>query len=118
VDVNNNAVIQITSVTQDEATCGLGDGDTPIDAIIKPDGTVLLRAERSGKGNGRVYHIHFTAYDIEGSCSHVVTVGVPREKSGKKSIIIDGGELVDSTKSVCIPHGHHGDGDDDDDDSH
>ena len=30
------------------------------------DGTVLLRAERAGNGNGRVYHIHFTASDFEG----------------------------------------------------
>ena len=44
VDPNNNATITITGVTQDEPTNGLGDGDTAIDAIINPDGTVLLRA--------------------------------------------------------------------------
>ena len=96
VDPNNNATIRITSVTQDEATNGQGDGDTAIDAIINADGTVLLRAERSGKGNGRVYHIHFTASDFEGSCSHVVTVSVPHDKRG--DVAIDGGELFDSTR--------------------
>ncbi len=95
VDPNNNATITITGVTQDEATNGLGDGDTAIDAIINADGTVLLRAERSGKGNGRVYHIHFTATDFEGSASGVVKVTVPHSK--KTSIAIDGGERFDST---------------------
>ncbi len=96
MDPNNNATIQITSVTQDEATNGLGDGDTAIDAIINNDGTVLLRAERSGKGNGRVYHIHFTASDLEGSVSGVVTVCVPHSKATDAAI--DGGELFDSTR--------------------
>jgi hypothetical protein len=95
VDPNGNANIRITSVTQDEATEGLGDGDTAIDAIINGDNTVLLRAECSGKGNGRVYHLHFTASDIEGSCSYVVTVSVPHSK--KTDVAIDGGELFDST---------------------
>ena len=49
--VPSDVTITIDGVTQDEATNGLGDGDTPIDAVINADGTVLLRAERSGKGN-------------------------------------------------------------------
>lgn len=93
-DPNNNATITITGVTQDEATNGLGDGDTPVDAIINPDGTVLIRAERAGNGNGRVYRIHFTAADLEGSSSGVVTVSVPRDK---KSVAVDGGALHVST---------------------
>ena len=76
-DPNNNATITITGVTQDEPTNGLGDGDTAIDAVINGDGTVLLRAERSGKGDGRVYRISFTASDLEGSTSGVVKVSVP-----------------------------------------
>jgi K319-like protein/putative Ig domain-containing protein len=99
-----NATITIDKVTQDEATNGLGDGDTPIDAVIthKPgsDDTLLLRAERSGKGNGRVYHVHFTASDPESralgnSPTGVVTVTVPHDK--KTDAAIDGGELFDST---------------------
>jgi hypothetical protein len=70
-DPNTNATITIDQVTQDEPTNGLGDGDTAVDAIIKADGTVLLRAERSGGGDGRVYHVHFTASDPEGSASGV-----------------------------------------------
>jgi len=88
-DVGNNATITITEVTQDEPTNGLGDGDTAIDAIINGDGTVLLRAERSGKGDGRVYRISFTASDLEGSSSGMVTVSVPQ--SVKKPAIDSGG---------------------------
>jgi chitinase len=91
---DNEVTITITSVTQDEPTSRGGDGDTPIDAMIHANGTVLLRAERSGNGNGRVYHVHFTASAPGGSASGMVTVVVPRNKGGKA---IDGGELYDST---------------------
>jgi chitinase len=94
-DPDNNATITIDSVFQDEPTNGQGDGDTDIDAFINADGTVLIRAERSGNGDGRVYHIHFTASDLEGSASGVVTVSVPKKK---KATAIDGGELFDSTQ--------------------
>lgn len=94
-DPNNNATITITSVKQDEPTNGLGDGDTAIDAIINGDGTVLLRSERSGKGDGRVYRIYFTAADGEGSASGVVIVRVPH--SVKKTAIDSGGHY-DSTR--------------------
>ena len=40
------------------------------------------------------YHIHFTASDLEGSASGVVTVSVPHKR---KSTAFDGGELYDST---------------------
>ena len=93
-DPDDNATITIDSVTQDEPTNGLGDGDTATDAIINADGTVLLRAERSGKGDGRVYHIHFTAADLEGSASGVVDVCVPHNR---KRAAVDGGGLHDST---------------------
>lgn len=95
-DPNNNATISITGVTQDEPTNGLGDGDTAIDAVISADGgTVLLRAERAGNGNGRVYRVSFTASDPEGSVSGVVIVTVPH--SAKKPAI-DSGQMFDSTQ--------------------
>ena len=95
MDVNGKSTVTITGVKQDEPTNGLGDGDTAVDAIINADGTVRLRAERSGKGNGRVYHIHFTASNGQGGVPGVVTVCVPRNKAS--DIAIDGGELFDST---------------------
>ncbi len=93
-DPNNNATITITGVTQDEPTNGLGDGDTLIDAVINADGTVLLRSERSGNHDGRVYRIYFTASDIEGSSSGVVVVKVPHSV---KKTAIDSGSIFDST---------------------
>ncbi len=72
-------VIAVTEVTQDELVYGLGDGDTSPDAVIQGD-KVLLRAERAGNGNGRVYHVQFTAADGQGgSCNGVVKVRVPRD---------------------------------------
>ena len=94
-DPNNNAIIKITGVTQDEATNGLGDGDTPIDAVIRADGTVLLRAERSGSGDGRVYRVYFTASDLEVSSSGVVLVKVPHSKERPA---IDSGGVFKSTQ--------------------
>lgn len=97
IDPENNATIRITGVTQDEATNGLGGGDTGPDAVINADGSLaLLRAERADKGDGRVYHVHFTATDFEDSVSGVVNVYVPRNKKGDR--VSDGGELFDSTK--------------------
>lgn len=93
-DPDNNATITIDAVTQDEPTEGTGDGDTGIDAVIQPDGTVLLRAERAGSGDGRVYRIHFTASDPEGTVTGTVTVTVPRSR---KQTAVDGGAVHDST---------------------
>jgi len=94
-DPEDNATITIDGVFQDEPTNGPDDGDTAVDAVIDADGTVLLRAERSGTGDGRVYHVSFTAADLEGSDSGVVTVCVPHNK---KSIAVDGGAIHDSTQ--------------------
>jgi hypothetical protein len=79
--------VTITGVTQDEQTRGKkGKGDKgdktdgEVDAIINDDGTVLLRAERNGNGDGRVYIISFTASDFEASVSGTVKVIVPHSK--------------------------------------
>jgi hypothetical protein len=64
-------------VTQDEPVAGVGSGDTSPDAVLQPAG-VLVRAERAGSGNGRVYRLSFTAEDTGGqSCTGAVTVCVP-----------------------------------------
>jgi hypothetical protein len=91
----NIPTITITGVTQDEPINGRGDGDTAIDAVINADGTVLLRAERSGNGDGRVYRITFTASDSGGSASGVVKVGVPHNR--KRPAVDSSGPLYNST---------------------
>jgi len=90
----NHDPVTIDSIRQDEPTNGLGDGDTPIDAIISGD-SVQLRAERSGNGNGRVYHVCFTVQDPEQDATGCVTVSVPKSK--KTDVAGDGGSLYDST---------------------
>jgi hypothetical protein len=85
--------ITITSVTQDEPINGLGDGDTSPDAAVSGN-NVLLRAERAGTGNGRVYEVRFIAQKGQGpSCSGSVKVSVPRNK---KDTAVDGGQLFNS----------------------
>jgi hypothetical protein len=82
--------IRILGVTQDEPTNGLGDGDTPIDAVIQC-ATVLLRSERSGLANGRVYRINFEADDgVGGVCTGFVTVCVPHDRRPGAACIDDG----------------------------
>jgi hypothetical protein len=59
--------------------------------------TAEVRAERDGGGNGRVYHISFTADDGHGgTCSGEVLVGVPHDQ-GVEGDPADDGALYDST---------------------
>ncbi len=93
-DPDNNPInITILSVTQDEPVSGLDRHDVSPDAVIQP-GNVLLRGERDRNGNGRVYHIDFSATDSNGaSCTGLVKVNVPLTRSGTS---IDGGRLYNS----------------------
>ena len=70
---------------------------------LSPDGQGVgtrgtqVRSERSGKGDGRVYHIYFTATDAAGAaCSGEVRVGVAHDQGGSLDAI-DGGPIYDST---------------------
>lgn len=93
-DPNDQAItITFTAATQDEPVNGLGDGDTSPDAAVSGN-QILLRAERAGTGNGRVYQVHFTATDDQGgSCSGSVKVGVP---PSKKDSAVEGPQLYNS----------------------
>ena len=90
----------VDTVTQDEPTDDVGDGATCPDARIGPDGTVELRTERAGSGDGRVYGVAFTATDASGvSCSGTVTACVPHDQG--LPTCTDGGALYDSL--ACGP---------------
>ena len=97
-DPNNDQVtITITGVTQDEPVNGLGDGDTSPDAVLQGD-TVLLRVERAGNGNGRVYQVNFSANDGQGgTCTGSVKVKVPKSMH-PGDIVIDNGQFFNSTQ--------------------
>jgi hypothetical protein len=86
----DEVTITITSIMQDEKTGKQADASG-----IGTD-TASVRAERDGKGDGRVYHIFFTADDGNGGVTAgEVTVSVPHDQSGRPAV--DGGALYDST---------------------
>jgi alpha-tubulin suppressor-like RCC1 family protein len=62
-------VCVITGVTSNEPQNGLGDGDTPNDWMISGPLTLQLRAERSGKGDGRAYTIAVRCADAAGNAA-------------------------------------------------
>lgn len=92
--------IKITKITSDEPTAsidGAGGNDSAPDAFGIGTNTASLRAERSGKGNGRVYEITFAAIDAKGGeAIGTVKVGVPHDMDGKPAV--DDGQLYDATK--------------------
>jgi hypothetical protein len=94
--------ITITGITQDEALNGVGQGNTCPDATGVGTATASLRAEREGGGDGRVYHLSFTADDGRGGhCTTTVTVCVPHDQ-GQGRVCVDQGPLVDSTGPTCV----------------
>ncbi len=89
--------VKVTSVFQDERTDHTGDGKTCPDATGLGTAGVILRAERSGQLDGRVYHLFFQAEDGRGGlCASQVTVCVPHDNN---RACMDQGALFDST--VC-----------------
>lgn len=80
-------IFVLTSVTSNEPddAKGIGDGNTKNDIqgadIGTEDYVVYLRAERSGRGTGRVYTISYTATDASSNSTTVsITVNVPHDK--------------------------------------
>ena len=95
------AVSTVDGIWQYEPVDTVGDGSFSPDGQGISTDTAEVRAERAGSkkvpGNGRVYHISFTADDGEGgSCSGEVLVGVLHDK-GKGTVPVDDGALYDST---------------------
>jgi hypothetical protein len=92
--------ITIDSIRQDEPVKVKGSGNTTPDGRGVGTDTAEVRAERTGTkkvpGNGRVYHIGFTADDgYGGICSGTVLVCVPHDRSD--GACVDDGPLYDST---------------------
>jgi hypothetical protein len=88
--------LTVTGVFQDEPVEETGDGAFCPDATGTGTSAVKLRAERAGRGDGRVYHIGFLANDGRGgTCEGVVAVCVPRDQSRPECV--DQGPLFDAT---------------------
>ena len=89
----------LVSVFQDEPTDELGDGLTCPDARGTGTPLVEIRAERSGRRDGRVYHVEFVGDDGRGgTCRSVIKVCVPHDRR-PGSTCVDQGPLFNST--VC-----------------
>jgi streptogramin lyase len=94
--------ITVDAISQDEPVDTFGDGSFTPDGQGVGTDTAEVRAERSGTkkvpGNGRMYHIEFTANDDNGAeCVGEVLVGVPHDQ-GQGSFPIDDGPFYDSTE--------------------
>ena len=63
-----------------------------VQSLVNPQNTLPVLANVLIEAEGET--VRFTASDLEGSASGVVTVSVPKKK---KSVAVDGGELYDST---------------------
>jgi len=86
VDNCCGTVTNVLQVSSNEPVNGLGDGDTAPDWMILDEHNILLRAERSGKGAGRIYYINILSTDASGnSSSKLVTVAVPHDKKKLKN---------------------------------
>lgn len=94
-DVEGDAIaITIDTIFQDEPVAGDPDGEG-----IGAD-TAQVRVERDGNGNGRYYHIGFTAGDGNGGfCSGTVQVSVPKSQDDM-GVAVDDGPRYDSTETV------------------
>ena len=93
----------VTRVCQDEAPNFENIAAWAVDANGVGTSALSVRAQRSGTrtapGNGRVYHIYYTA----SACTGKVTVGVPTVASGTA---VDDGPMYDSvTGASCVVPG-------------
>lgn len=95
----DKVTLTVTGIAQDEPVNGKGDGNTAPDGFGVGSTQAKVRAERSGKGQGRLYFVHFRAADGKGgTCTGSVTVGVPHDRSAK-GLPQDTGERYDSTQA-------------------
>jgi hypothetical protein len=94
-DPDGDSVTQtVTGIFQDEPVSGPGAGTTTPDATLSP---LAVRHERSGSGDGRVYHIGLTAADGKGgSCSATVKVCIVHDVGSGTATCGDGGPLFNS----------------------
>ena len=79
--VDPSPTVTLVSVTSNEPENGKGDGNTTDDIVIVDLTTFMLRAERSGLGEGRTYTITYRATDASGNSAEAsVTITVPHNQ--------------------------------------
>ena len=89
MDVENECDLEldceIVEVTSNEPINGPGDGNTEPDWMIGEDGSLKLRAERSGTGSGRIYSVLLRCEHSESGMGDETTVEivVPHDMGGE-----------------------------------
>ena len=93
LDIDEVGTILSIYSDEPENAEGRGDGNTLDDIVLLGTSRFMVRSERQGTNNGRIYGVTFEVVDSSGN-STVATVylGVPHDKSGKEPIIDDGPE--------------------------
>jgi len=109
-DPDGDAVeLVIDSVFQDEPVNLFAVGAGKPDVIGLGTDRIALRAEGLPQGDGRVYHVAFSADDGRGgSCSGTALVCVPRPGGRNRDVCVDQGPLYDASSSAARHRGHRG----------
>ncbi|MFL5346009.1 MAG: immunoglobulin-like domain-containing protein [Hyalangium sp.] len=89
---NINAAGTILSIYSDEVedSVGNGDGSTLDDIVITGPSSFQLRAEREGKGNGRVYGVRFKVTDSAGAVQTAMCKFAVPHDQGDTNVVDDG----------------------------
>ena len=81
-DCDSSPDVSLVSIAVNETDDSIGDGRPTGDIQIGSDGSIYLRAERSGKGDDRVYTVTYQAVDKSGNTTfYSTTVTVPHDQS-------------------------------------
>lgn len=89
------------SVTSNEPVTSATDKSTP-DWLVVNSSMVQLRAERAGKGDGRIYTITVTCTDAQGNTSSKsTTVAVPHD-NGKSTARLGTGEMQNTVRELSF----------------
>ena len=80
-DIDPTPEVSLVSIVANEGDDTIGDGHTSDDIQIGEDGSIYLRAERSGTGSDRIYTITYEAVDACGNVAvSSATVTVPHDR--------------------------------------
>jgi len=84
--------VSVISVSSDEPEDHIGDGSTLDDILIECPNKVMLRAERMGGEQGRVYTIHYRLTDANGTTSDdEMRIVIVKDNSDGKPVVYNRG---------------------------